>query len=457
LSYSHTTRAQLRSLLATRLGDPADVHWLVAEKDMLIADVLSRWALLTGSSRGRGTFPTANATALYDIDASAALSTLIGHSRTDRDEIGLMQFMLREPYDPIDGTGMSDQFTFATLVSSLERARNQLLADTFVELSLDTLTVDLSAGPATLPDSTIAVRRAVWKTLDLAYSNLHLTDEYEVLAYDTMYPLTPGIPELYSPLGSAALVVRLYPPPDAIGTMEMIVVRTGAALNPATPVVLGIPDDTTWVARSQALADLLGRDGPAYDPTRAAFMRSEYEFGAALIAQSPTILNVEIQGAPVVPSSLADIDFAYSSPHWQNTAGVPRDLGTIGGNIVALRPVPNGIYPVTLDVVAKAVQPTADDDFVQIGREDVAAILDGCESLALFKLGGTSIDDSTRLMQQMISAAMRYNSRLSALGYGESMSRTSSLDAASRPEGGGDKAVGTVSARQKQQQQQERR
>lgn len=444
-NYTHTSLSQLRALLAARLGDTSMVQWLSAELDLYIGDTLGKWGLLTGYWRDRATFPTAASTAFYDLPAQATLATQLAYTRTDRAEIGIMQYMLREPYDPIDGTGMSDQFTFSAMVTALERARNTYLADTLSVLTESTIIAAADESQLALPDTLINLRRLVWLSQDGAYSNLHLSDETEAVSYNTLYASDLDTPSYYSRVASSPLDVRLIPRPIATGSVKLIAAHTGAALDPATPVVLGVPNDITWAIRSLALADLLGRDGPAYDPSRAAFCISEYQLGVQLAVSSSVLLAAEINGVATLPCGVAELDYGYAAPHWQSSTGAPTDLAVIG-DLVALRPVPDGVYSITVDVIAKATRPSLDGEQIQVGREDLDAILDGCEALALFKLGGAATDDSTRLMRQMFTAAQRYNARLSALGYAASMSRIAELDSDSRSPAGQGRGVGSLPA-----------
>lgn len=462
MAYSHTTRGQLRTLLQTRLGAINDPQWIAAELNLYISDTLSKWGLLVGSHRARGQFHTIPGVAFYDIYEMAELSALVGFTRTDRHEIGVMQYMLREPFEPIAGAGMSDQFAFSSLVTALQRARDRLNADASIALSEFTVSVIAGTTSVPLPDSTINLRRAMWLSADGTWSNIHLSDENEAFLYSQLYAKREGPPELYSLVASPQLSMRLIPPPSDDGTLTLMVSASGAALDPAVGsngTLLGVPDDTTWIVRALAMSDLLTRDGPAYNPSGADYWRAEYQLGLALVAMQPQILAAEFNGIPIIPSSVADIDLGYSSPHWQNTTGSPTDLGVLD-NLVVLRPVPDGVYSVALDVVANADQPQTDADFIQVGREDIDSILDGAQSLALFKEGGMSyVKDAQKLAGQMLSAAVRYNSQLSALGYAWEQNRISNLDLNTRPEGGSGRGTGTIgpadmAQAQAQQQQQ---
>jgi hypothetical protein len=454
MSYAHTTRGQLRAALTTRLGVPNDPQWTTAELDLYIADTLSKWGVMVGSHRDRGQFHTTPGVGLYDIYDLAELSSLIGFTRTDRYELGIMQYLLREPYEPVAGVGMSDQFAFGSLVSTLQRSRDRLNADASMSLSQIAVTVIAGTSSVPLPDTAINVRRAVWLSSDGAWSNLHLSDEHEAYLYNALYTLDEGPPQLYSVTASPQLSLRLIPPPSDDGTLTLIVPAAGAALDPTAPTILGIPDDTTWIARALALSDLLARDGPAHNPSGADYWKAEYQLGLALVALQPQVLAAEINGVPIIPSSIADIDLGYSSPHWQNTTGSPTDLGVLD-NFIALRPVPDGSYSVILGLVANADQPQSDSDYIQVGREDIDAILDGAQALAMFKTSGASYD-SKILAQQMLMAAVRYNSQLSTLGYSWEMARISTLDLDTRPESGSGRGTGTIgpvdTARARQQQ-----
>jgi hypothetical protein len=443
--YTHTTFAQFKSALSSRLeGTYGESHWIDDELSLYTIEALRTWGLLTGFWRERGLFDTSPGVALYDINTLSSLAPLTGYEVTDADTIAVMQYMLCEPRSAT-GAGMSTQYAFSDLVSALQRARNQLINDTIVTVQQRSIAVPADAASVALPDTVISIRRTVWISADGVCSNVHWTDETEAASYNQLYPLSPATPEMYSILSAPPLTVHLIPPPVDSGTLSLITAETQSDLNPATPVLMNVPDDCVWVARELAMADVLGRDGPGHDPIRASYARKRYELGVSLVNQMAQIVFVEFEGLPVIPSGLAEIDYAYAVPHWQSAGtGTPTDIGTIAGNMIGLRRVPDRAYSIALDVIRKAPIPVLAGDFVQIAREDLTALLDGSQSYALFKLGGSDLAESSRLFQSMLTAAARYNARLSTLGVGWGAQEQSRWNDQSFPETGSGMGVGAL-------------
>jgi hypothetical protein len=71
-------------------------------------------------------------------------------------------------------------------------------------------------------------------------------------------------------------------------------------------------------------------------------------------------------------------------------------------------------YSITLDVVQNAPVPVNAGDQLQLGREELDAIIGYAEHLALFKVGGAEFLSTTPLYDQMVRLAGVYNERLIA-------------------------------------------
>jgi hypothetical protein len=84
-------------------------------------------------------------------------------------------------------------------------------------------------------------------------------------------------------------------------------------------------------------------------------------------------------------------------------------------NLVAINPTDvNGPYSVQLDVVKNAPVPILLTDQIQIGREEVDAILSYAQHLAAFKQAGQEFVESFPLYQRMMELAQVRNARLRA-------------------------------------------
>jgi hypothetical protein len=175
---------------------------------------------------------------------------------------------------------------------------------------------------------------------------------------------------------------------------------------------MNIPDDFTWIVKWGALADLLSKDGPARDPQRAAYCEQRYQTGVAIARQTSTIIHGELQGVPLVISSLHDLDsYSYS---WQNTSGQPIIVAAASHNLIAVSPIPDDIYSVVLDLVRNAPIPVDDNAYVQVGREELEVILGYAEHLAMFKVSGPEWEATNSGWENMLQLALTFNERLAA-------------------------------------------
>jgi hypothetical protein len=125
--------------------------------------------------------------------------------------------------------------------------------------------------------------------------------------------------------------------------------------------------------------------------------------------------SATINGIPVDTPSVREMD--GWSPEWENNATAWPSLVTAGMDLVAPCPVA-GTSPigVSLVVLGNTPIPILDNDFVQISRDNVDAVLDYAQRLATFKMGGEEFLASKDLENNFFLVAQQNNARLAKLG-----------------------------------------
>jgi len=411
MAYTHTRRSELRAALRSRLGETSARYWADAELNLCTDEALRTWQAASRFYRERGVFQTEANVPFYDL--SSKLSPLLGYTITDANAITLMEYHLLEPPTPTVWTG-TDMFSLAELTEAVERRRNQFLLETAATLtrSLDPIAPPPS-GRVELADTVIDVRRAAWRSTGGTYTHLWREDEHNLNSYKRGWSVNPDTPAAFSVILTPPVQLQLAPVPADEGQLDLVTVRTGAALDPGTGVLLGVPDDYVWAVKWGALADLLGKEGPARDPTRAAYCERRWREGVDLCRGSGLVLEAEIDGLPVPPATLEELD-AYA-PTWQNSIGTPTAVATAGANILAVgNAVPDGIYSVTLDVVRRFPIPNGDGDWVRVGREHLDAVIDYALHIASFKMGGAEFEATMPHYERLLRLAAVHNDRLRA-------------------------------------------
>ncbi len=412
MSYTHTTRLQAVTQLAGLLHDTGNVFWTAAELVVWLNEALRTWAVAAHYWKERGTLSTSSGTAFYELTSSLSPSTLRGQVVTDTNLVRDIQFHLLEPATGTSWTG-SEQFDFAQVSDALQRRRDQFLVETGCQLTLATPAVGASpSGRKVLADTVIDVRRAAWLDSDGVYSVLWREDEHGAQSFDADWLQNPARPQAYSVSVSPPLTIQLFPPPLSSGSLDLITVSAGATLNPAAGVVMGIPDDLTWAVKFGALADLLGKDGQAYDPVRSAYCEQRWREGVELARIATSVMQVQIANVPKPVSSLFELE--SFNGNWQNESGTPERFVQVGLNIVGFHKVPNGAFGVSMDVLRNAPIPGADGSFLEVGREELDAVIRYAQHLASFKMGGEEFQATMPHYEHFWRLAATRNARLMA-------------------------------------------
>lgn len=408
-SYTAVTLAQAVAAVAARLSDPAQVHWVEPELILYVQEALRTWNALTGTWKGTLAFNTAdpalNANTPF-FSLPALDPALRGMTVTTSQAVTLLAYWLLEPPLVAGLWSGSDQFGYLDLVAALQRRRDQFLLETSAVIARATYPIAPPPdGRVPLPETIVTVRRAAWTTVPGVTTPIQRDDEWSANSYQTGWPQRPGVPRIFSEATDPILYLQLVPPPLDTGTLDLCTVNRGTQLG--TDVPIGIPDDWVWVVLFGALADLLSRDGLAYDPSRAAYCEARWQHGLTLAALAPVTLTARIDNQVCRVATLPDLDQFKRS--WQNGTAQPRTLVTLGQNLVALVPPPSTNAPsgwgVTLDVVRNAPVPNSPGAFLPIGPELLDTILDYAQHLALVKEGPTELQGAQELLTRFFRAS----------------------------------------------------
>lgn len=424
VGYSYLNLSSARDILALRLQDQGYVYYSGGngagsplELNQYIAQAVRAWQAYTWSYRQRAGFVTAAGVAFYDL-TSVLTPSCLPHTVTDRELISLILAHLLEPPLSATWTG-SGMFTFAAIAGALQARLNRFLGDTGIGVTR----IVQNAGTAppidrsTLPDNVLDVRRAAWVNQAGVPATLWRDDQFAMQAFQfggNAMPVDPPVVYGLSTLPPDSL--QVFPPPANPGGLDLLVVTSGVTIGTTpsavfgSPVTLNLPDCLAWVTAFGAMSDLLSNDSPARDPARAAYCEARYQEGAGLAKTMPSVMLSAVNDVPVWTGSVFEMDAFTAS--WQATQGQPGFVGLCGRNLVALGPVPDGVYSVTMDVVSNIPVPVMDADFLQVDRGNLDPVLDYAQHLASFKLGGAEFAASEQLYKNFLSAAGVENGRL---------------------------------------------
>jgi len=391
--------------VASQLGDPPR-FWSPPELRLYVQEALRTWNAATGYYRDRVVFQTQTGIPFYDLPTKAPAR--LGYTVTDRDLMTLIEYHLLEPPTPTVWTG-TEMFDLPSITQAMERRRDQFLAETGAVVTHSTEPIiPPPAGRIQLDPDVIDVRRLAWQTPEGIYTHLWREDEARLNSYFRAWSVNPAPPQVYSVAGTPPFRLQLAPPPSDTGQLDMLAVRAGAALDPATGVILGIPDDYAWVVKWGVLADLLGRDGPARDPLRSQYAEGRWREGCALARCGYPAVHAAINGMPVPFCSVADLD--HDQPGWMNTADRPKVVALAGLNLAVVTEVPDGVYSIGLDLGVKAPVPVLDNDPILLTGGSLNAILDYAVHLAAFKMGGAEFQATLPQLERLMRlAALQYD------------------------------------------------
>lgn len=407
-SYSWLTYVTARQQLASRLADSGNVFWTDAECGLYIKKALRMFNAFTYTWKSDFAYSSSSLwNSLGLLTGSPRLRSL-----TSNDSFTMMEYHLLEP--PTGGTWTgTTQFTISDLSQALQRRRDEMLQVSNCNQSLmSNIALTPNTRRTILADTVIDVERVRYIPITGAPNTLYRDDTVALQFYETGFLQTPsGTPQTFMLSSEPPLLWDVDISPDQPGTYEAVVLQSGAAFNPPTATLLGIPDDFAWVLEWGALADLLGRESEATDRQRAAYCLRRYQDGLNLLLKTPWAMVAQVNNVPCDMPSIVAMD--RYSPEWDSTPDTFGPCVVIGGIDFLAAPVNSSTG---LTVLANAPVPTLDADYVQVSRSNWDVVLDCAQSLACFKMGGAEFQQALELEARFIQFCAAENSRLKSTG-----------------------------------------
>jgi hypothetical protein len=417
MPYTFITQAQFTAALAQRLYDATNQLYPTAELIAYQTEALQAFNAFANFYRQEFVFASTAGVTWYDLTTQT--NTLRALTATDQSLINLIEYHFLEPQTatyPLTWTG-SKQFTITDLLNAIQQVRDQVLSETNCTV-VESL-VAATPGRTFLSDNAIQLRRVCWLPVaspPFAANCLLPSDVWGAQSFEAGYPqLGNGTPQMYMRSAEPPLSFDVDIQPAVNGQYDVLTVNAGPALSATAATVLNVPNDWCWIIKYGAIQQLLEHDSIAQDATRARYAAMRYKQGVAAMQEAPALIAARIDNVPVVIEAVTSGD--YYDANWQGkVAGQPTSIYYSGLNLIALSPQPNaGPYSITASVVRNMVLPSIDSDFLQIGRDDIQAVLDYAQHIAMIKIGGAEFAATLPLFQNFMRHCALYNSKLKAL------------------------------------------
>jgi len=406
--------SELTTLLAQRLGISlsAPDYWVTGELDYHVRNAVREFQVLTGYWRSNVTLPLVAGVPFYDLSAIA--SPAAPNSVLDTDILAQVGYHLLE----YAGTGPfinTKQFNINAVAAALGEQVDRILGETRLVVSDS----EVKCGPPppqgrlNLDPAVIQVHRAEWQDDDSGlWSLLDRTDDTAAYGWANAWRQNPALPRAYAEAFTPPLTLDLIPPPLAEGLLSLIVTfSAGYAYAAGSPVTLVIPDDATWALTWGVLAAVLRQDAQSRDYGRADYALQRFRAALGVLKTYPCALQAWLQGLQQPVSSLFNLD--HWQPGWRNLPpGPPQTVAIAGRNLLAVSPLPDKVYNITLDCIgnspARVASRTAP---FSVANDIVTALLDNAQHAACFKLAGAEFQGTMEMYQSFLDVAQSYASR----------------------------------------------
>jgi hypothetical protein len=241
------------------------------------------------------------------------------------------------------------------------------------------------------------------------YQPLFITREDVVAfqSFETGYLQTVAWPSSWSVTSDPPLTFEVDNAPNTEGYFDVLALNASPTFNPPTASLLGVPDDWSMVPMYGALANVLSQESQSTDDNRASYCLQRYNDMTAMMQNSNWILQTIINGQVSSITALADMDaFAVN---WQESQSYLPAVIEAGMDMIA--PVTGNGQSLSVVMVDNAPLLDATNTYVQVSRDDWAAVLDYAHHVATFKLGGKQFTETMPLLQSFYRMAAERNKR----------------------------------------------
>lgn len=431
-SFQSVTWGQLQQELALRLNDVNNVRWSVPENKLYLSEALRLWQCLTQQYVLDWATTYTGPIATWQSTGNPS-NPLVGLNMTsprwqtlkDANIYTYIQYHLLEPPTGNGTWTGTSQFSLQDFVNAFVRRRDHVLQLTDCNVgpfptSGPLLSITPNTNRIQLPDvvaqSILDVRRIRYLPTSGSPVTLHRDDSMAMEYFDTFYQQSNEPPLTWDVLGSPQQFVTFDTLVNVPNTLDCLGALSGGTVTPPTSSPLLIPDDFFWVIKYGIMADLLVKETESKDIPRAQYCEKRFQEGVQVMMELPWLLQARINQIPVDTPSFYEADrYDYE---WQSNPNAMTQIIRGGIDLFAISPItpPTVNVGINLSLVANAVIPATDADYVQVSREILDVILDEAEHLAQFKEAGQEMQESLALHQRFIQMATETNRRLKESG-----------------------------------------
>lgn len=179
-------------------------------------------------------------------------------------------------------TLMTNMFGITEIIDSANRIQQDFMLSTGMIVTRTTITPSVGQSTYALPADSIRPRRVTWNDAGTGKTQvLTQVDTWELDNGAADWSQTQDVPIAWWETTLPQQQIGIAKLPINDGTIGLLYVQLATTLTGAG-VVLTVPDDWEPYILYGTLGELLGSDGPAFDPVRAQYCGQRYDEGIEL-------------------------------------------------------------------------------------------------------------------------------------------------------------------------------